>query len=291
MDANGSTEAPQATRAAPLLAYDGDCRLCRRTVRLLVLLRLVPRERLRPIADFEDSEGQLGRRLALAGAHDEMAAWDPERDEIRIGIDGLLWALEGAWIAPLLVLARPAFVRWPLRQLYRTVAYNRRVISPPPEGVRCACEPLYSARYAWALGVLGLGLYTLLAWILGRLVLGPAGERWILAPLFGGYAAAALPALTASGRKRTDRLGHLAVVGVMGMAILIPPALLGPLLPRVAWIALLSAALPLAFFVVDRAVDRRREGLGVTRRETVRWWLMALIGASVGVGMGFWLYP
>lgn len=188
----------------PIVCYDQDCGLCRGSVRLLVALRLVPQGHLAPFQSFEE---ELAGRLLEANVHNELAVLDPRTREVRSGVDGLLWAFEGSWAAPLLWLVRPAPVRAVLRVLYRLVAYNRRVLSPVRGGgLRCACDPDFhlGLRLAFVLLCVAVGLGA--GWAGGL-----ASPAAVLLGVLGGAA------LLRGGQARWDGLAHGSWVGSVAL--------------------------------------------------------------------------
>lgn len=211
-------DSPKSSDRNPrrILAYDADCGLCRVVMAGLRGMRLVPRERLRTIQSFE---GELAQRLVQAGVHDELAVWDPESDEIRTGSDGLLWALETSWIAPLLPLARIAPAGSGLRVLYRLVAYNRRLLSPPKPGIRCACDPSYHPAYRWALVVIALVAATLLTIAAAHVTGSATGWNPPGALLLGALAITSC-AIGLRGEARVDFLGHLGLATFWSQLVL-----------------------------------------------------------------------
>lgn len=207
-----------------VICFDGDCGLCRVAVGALQTLRLVPPERCRPMQSFE---GELAMRIADADAHNELAVWDEASDRIVTGSDGLLWAMEGSWLTPLLPVARLAPVRALLRFGYRLVAYNRRVLSPVPVGpIRCACDPDYRVVPRWSF----IALAVTITWIFLGVALGPASivfvAPWVVALPFGG--------------RHLDHpstwIAHVAWVGFLAAAVVAALAWLpvGPAWPRYA---------------------------------------------------------
>ena len=252
-----------------VLAYDGDCGLCRAVLAGLHGLRLVPRERSRTIQSFE---GELAQRLIEAGVHDELAVWDPESDEIRTGSDGLLWALETSWSSPLLPLARIGPVRAGLRLSYRWVAYNRRLLSPPKPGLRCACDPSHHPAYRWALVVMAFVAATLLAFASAHIA-GPA-PRWNPSGgLLVGALAVAPCALFLRGEARVDFLGHLGLATFWSQLMIVLAGLafqpLGE--PRLSIVPAVLASVVLAVSLSRRLAV---QGLG-------RHWMLASLALFV----------
>lgn len=218
-----------------ILVYDGDCRMCVAFSKLAERRWLVGEAMRRPADAFE---GDLAVRLAEAGVHNELAVIDTAADRIRTGYDGILWLMRGgrlAWLAPLLARGPLA---WLGRHDYKTVAYNRRIISPVKRGVACACDPDLHVGYRWlfiALCVAWMGLVTgAFAWLL-------LGGIWGLGlALPAAWAVVALPGLGFPRPRDLDHLAHLAFIGA-GMTL---PALAAVVVRAVMLILWGSGTLP-----------------------------------------------
>ena len=183
-----------------------------------------------PLQSYGD---EVAARLLAAGAHNELAVFDPKTLEVRSGIDGIFWSLEGSWIRPLLPLLRLAPARLPLALLYRLVAFNRRILSPVRGGgMRCACDPDFH---------LGLRLtFTALCWA-GLLLLGWAYGALAPVVALGGTLAAA--SLLLRGQAGHDARAHAAwcalLVALAGGLVAYHPAY--PLITVPALVLLLLA--------------------------------------------------
>lgn len=205
--------------------------MCRGAVELLARLALVPRSRLAAFQTFEEPDAG---RLLDAGVHNELAVIHLDTREVRTGVEGLLWALEGSWASVLLILARPAPVRAALGLAYRLIAYNRRILSPVrTTGIRCACDPDF--RLSLRVGFILLAL--LAAGSLGLLVLGKPG------PQAAGIGVLLAASLARTGPARADALAHAAWVGLLATLAAVPAGLLdGQLWWSLPALALLTSA-------------------------------------------------
>jgi len=104
-------------------------------------------------------EGQDAARLAVSEVHNEMAVLDPATKEIRNGVDGLLWWLEGSRLAWLARLLGWGPLRWAVGVGYPVIAYNRRILAPPPpRAIACACDPDPRPGATIALGAFALAV-------------------------------------------------------------------------------------------------------------------------------------
>lgn len=216
-----------ATATPKVLVYDGDCRMCTRFSRIADRRWLVGPAERRPADSFE---GDTAVRLAEAGVHNELAVIDTATDEIRTGYDGILWLMRSgklSWLVPL-------FARGPLAWLgrtdYKTVAYNRRIISPVKRGIACACDPDLHVGYRTLFIVLCVVWMALIMGVFAWTLLG--GSWWLGAALPAAWALVALPGLGFPQPRNLDHMAHLAFVGT-AMTL---PALLAVVLRAVVLI-------------------------------------------------------
>ncbi len=282
---------------AKILVYDGDCRMCTSFSRLAERRWLVGDATRRPVDGFE---GDALVRLHEAGVHNEMAVIEEATGEIRTGYDGILWLMESGRLRWLTPLFRRGPLAWLCRADYRTIAYNRRILSPPARGIACACDPDLHVGFRW--NFIGLCLAWMLligmasaftfldrAWWLG-LGLPPA---WLLVTLGARFSPPA---------QRLDYRGHTAFVGTL---MTLPAALAGIVYVALAllWAAdlapaalarptdvatpMLAAAWALALPLALRSLLGRLPRLGFPRWGAV---LVALVfwTAPLGVGFGLW---
>lgn len=255
-----------------VLVYDGDCALCEAASRALVAWGGVPDERRRSHLRFE---GEAFERLRAARFHDELAVLDESTGEIRSGVAGILWWLRDTRLGGLArALDRPA-VRAVLSPLYRLVAYNRRVIAPPPpRPIPCACDPsphpAYQATFAALLGAGGVvGTAAVAAAATSALLDRPLSvedaPRVLLAPAVA-LALAAIVALRAPGGRRLAALGH----ALWPLALASTPFLVGAaaslLLPAPAGGVGLLAGLVTGLALLAVSAARRRRILASWRR-------------------------
>lgn len=168
--------------------YDGDCSLCVAVSRRLLRWTRRGEETRRAAQAFE---GEDAERVAASEAHNELAVMDPATKEIRNGVDGILWWLEGsrlAWLARLLSFGP---LRWAAGVGYPVIAYNRRILAPPkPRAIACACDPDPRPGATIALGAFALAVAV--GAFVGVGALARAGSRveadaiaWWAAPLGG----------------------------------------------------------------------------------------------------------
>ncbi|MDA1196321.1 MAG: hypothetical protein O2894_14220, partial [Planctomycetota bacterium] len=194
--------------APKILVYDGACALCTRASRLVERRWLVGSAERRALEDF-DADGQIA--LLAAGVHNEMAVLEPGTGAIRTGYDGILWLLGGGALRAFVPVIARGPLAWLGRHDYRTVAFNRRILSPPIHDMACACDPDLHRGYRWSFIVACLVWMAVLTGALAWLALGRSA--WIggalpLAWLLLAPAAVALPS-----PRGLDLLGHLAFVG------------------------------------------------------------------------------
>lgn len=150
-----------------VLVYDGDCRFCTSLARRFGSADLPSGGERLPYSDFEP---EVMAWLDEHGIRNEMLVFDSETLEVRVGIDGFLWALEGSSYEGLGRLLGIPPLCWLLRHGYRAIAYNRRLIAPPPRGMTCACDPDphlgYRLLFLLLLSIPLAALVALIAWII-----------------------------------------------------------------------------------------------------------------------------
>lgn len=275
-----------ATRPPPpprILVYDGDCSLCIAVSRRLLRWTRRGEETRRAAQAFE---GEDAERIAASQAHNELAVMDPTTKELRSGVDGLLWWLEGSRLAWLARLLSWGPLRWAAGVVYPVIAYNRRILAPPkPRAVACACDPdprpgATIALGSFALTVLGGALVAVAAVVAAG---SPAGEA--PRPIHGlEHASAAAAWAAVLGIFAGPTLLLVAVLRPAGARLLHAAAFL--------WSAALCAPLLLLGVVVGAAVGSQApSGLGaiafgVTFQAAYRRRLRHL-GAS---GWWFWVW-
>lgn len=154
-------------RETRLIIYDGDCPVCGATAE-----RLRRREWDAPheVVAYQALEPDLAERMSEAGIDRQMLIFDPSSGET-IGGFAAVQAIEAAsgrgWFADLIALPGIAH----LGSLgYRLFAVNRRLFSPVPPRVRCACDPQPAAWERW---LAWLFVLTPVA-VLAALTLGPS---------------------------------------------------------------------------------------------------------------------
>ncbi len=152
-----------------ILVYDGDCSLCIGVSKRLLRWTRRGEETRRAAQEFE---GEDAERIAASEAHNELAVMDPATKEIRGGVDGLLWWLEGSRLSRLARGLSWGPLRWAAGVVYPVIAYNRRILAPPkPRAIACACDPDPRPGATIALGAFALAV------VVGMLI----GTGWILA--------------------------------------------------------------------------------------------------------------
>jgi predicted DCC family thiol-disulfide oxidoreductase YuxK len=122
----------------PMLLYDGDCPMCRGAVKLLERLGLARVISIRPWPQTDLPSEDLAERI-----RSEILLYVPDTREVLGGVPVLIRLIElhsrWSWLSSPL--------KWPpasrlLSVLYRMIALNRRILSPPPHrSLPCACDP------------------------------------------------------------------------------------------------------------------------------------------------------
>jgi predicted DCC family thiol-disulfide oxidoreductase YuxK len=271
-------------RGEKFLTYDGDCPMCTATVALLVRWRLVNASQTHSNHDLEP---QLLELAQAAGIRNQLVVIDPANGTTRTGVDGLLWLVQdthqGAWWPSIAGLPG---IRHLLQVGYEIVSYNRRIISPPKQRIRCDCEPqatvgrrlslIVPATIAAAglLGVSGAGLFR-------GLQIGDARSGAVAVVL-----AAALPwvmlavaaAIGLRGEQRIDAIAHLAVTALVG-AVLLSPVTFAWWLAPTATIILAALATLASAGQMFRMQRKRVPAAGLSERWLAGW--VATVAVSI----------
>ena len=283
------------TRTGKILIYDGDCPMCRATIARLLAWRLVWPEQT--VSNHELSADDLTAARA-AGLRNELIVLDPATGELRRGTDGLLWIVRDNRRQRFLVsVLSLAGFRHVLRLGYQTIAYNRRIISPPETRIVCDCEPELTGARRMMLVVPAL--------VFNAVVLCGSGAALFAAtgwdrPLDGALAFAAsivaiglvlgMAALVGMPReKRLDYLGHVAVTLFCGATAFLPIAMLAAFLPREWAMAgfALSAAVSLMISIAMQ--PRRVAALGLHQAWVLVWVLAAVSAGGACLATAAWL--
>ncbi|MEC9475957.1 MAG: DCC1-like thiol-disulfide oxidoreductase family protein [Planctomycetota bacterium] len=160
-----SNETPDRRRK-PLLAYDGDCRMCIRSIHSLELLGLLEGVNTEAAALVTGDDRQLLDTHRRSG---EIVLLDAERQDVKTGAAAFRWLLQRKlprFVGALLDLA-PIFLLMCIG--YRFIASWRRLISPPLSAPDPTFpEPEWVARYRM-IGAIALiaAIYWLVPLIMG----------------------------------------------------------------------------------------------------------------------------
>jgi predicted DCC family thiol-disulfide oxidoreductase YuxK len=286
-DLQGISMTTDVKTSEKILAYDGDCPMCRATVALLLRLKLVRPEQLRSNHELEGADLEAAQR---AGIRNELVVLDPASGETRAGSDGLLWIIGENTNHHLLVrlLGLPG-IRQIVRWKYEAISYNRRVISPPGHQIVCDCEPDVTVGRRLTLIVPLVVMATAIVAGFGAAVfaggnIGAAPAGAVFAVIAGGLGwvvmiAAGLVLLR--GMLRVDYAAHLAVTLFAGALVLVPAMLLTLVLPWGA-AAAVDALAVLAAFALMFAMQRRRVAALGLGRGWLWAWAIVLVAAVVG---------
>jgi hypothetical protein len=211
------------------LIYDGDCSFCIWISECFERLRVVDAGHRRP---YQAYSGELAERIEAAGIRNEMLVLDEASSELRPGIAGFLWLLcDSRYRAFAGVLALGP-IRGLMRLLYRTIAYNRRIVAPPARGIVCACDPDphagFQALFWVTVGAINVGAAALFGHATSRawLAVDPVPAALLLVLFWPAVALAArvaspLPAarvVTQSAMAFT--VGALSVIPLLALSLL-----------------------------------------------------------------------
>ena len=153
----------------PLLAYDGDCRMCIRSIRSMEMLGLLKGIETQPAALVTGDDRELLDSYRRSG---EIVLLDAQRKDVLTGAAAFRWLLQRRLprgLGALLDLA-PLFCVMCIG--YRSVAAWRRLISPPVSAPDPTFpEPRWIARYRLIGSLVLIGL---LIWLVPLILGAPA---------------------------------------------------------------------------------------------------------------------
>lgn len=266
-----------------IVVYDRSCPLCCRAVKFLILLgadNVVAYDALPPtLVDKADK----------AGIRNELVVIDRESGETRVGMEGLLWA----WNSSLgRVLSFPPSLLL-LTFLYRTVSYNRRVISPVE--IACSCDPDYHPLYTAFFIALCVVIASLVTGMFGAAVVTSwelaspiRGAVWMIGAAGIGWGILFLLSFLLTSSLRTLYLAHLGATMVVGVSALLPATLLAPFLPRHLSAFLFVVSIGVSFSTMWRMQRRRLKILGLVH-PWFRLWVVSLASsATIWVSISRW---
>ncbi len=231
-----------------------------------------------------DLVGPDAEAARQAGIRNQLVVVDPQSGETRAGSDGLLWIIADTpghklWTS---ILGLPV-LRQLLRMGYETISYNRRVISPPRHQITCDCEPevtvgrrlmlivpllLVSLVIAAAFGAAVFVGWNLGAASDGALVQMAISTGWLVLIVAG--------LLLLGGMRGLDYVAHLVVTMFAGALILVPAAVLAPLVPRPASVAIGVLSLMFCFSTMFKMQHRRVAALHLSWAWLWAWTLVML---------------
>ena len=242
------------------LIFDNTCPVCKSAIEAGIRFRLFDRTQVQA---FDSVGGELQERLLEEGFRNKMAAYDYKLDETRLGVDAVLWLIEDS--PPNLIRS---FIRFPIvknviTKVYPLIAYNRRIITPRENEIKCDCDPDPSPAHT-------LGLIALLAAItltgVGLFAFLGARHFGLASPLYSAFKVqliiaalwiAASLASTLAGSRWYIYSGHLAVVLASGFLILLPAIILSLVFYGIALSILYILSVYFSFWFMWRMLKKR----------------------------------
>jgi predicted DCC family thiol-disulfide oxidoreductase YuxK len=268
----------------PILIYDGDCGICRAITKILLSSRLVSPDRIKP---YEQLQGDVASAVWAAGIRNEMVAVSPSGTETRAGISGMLWVLEEQLPSFIMQFVYFTPIKRTLTFLYKTIAYNRRVISPSSRGLACTCDPDYSKFYSVSFFLCCIVFASIITALFGAAIFSESGlgsELEGAAQMIGaagsGWVMLMLASISISGQKQVEFLAHLGATMVVGVIVLVPAILLTPILNTNLMYALLVLSVVGSFTTMLHMQRYRIQRIGLPQR-WVTVWVICLLFSSV----------
>ncbi|MEE2883506.1 MAG: DCC1-like thiol-disulfide oxidoreductase family protein [Planctomycetota bacterium] len=216
-------EPPNSSRE-PLLAYDGDCRMCIRSIHSMELLGLLKGVKTESAVLVTGEDRELLDSHRRSG---EIVLLDAHRQDVLTGAAAFRWLLQRKLPRILGALLDLAPVFWLMCIGYRFVASWRRLISPPHSAPDPTFpEPDWVARYRVSGGVV---LIAVLFWLVPLTLGKPAAsddlvQALTIAAALIAVIGAGLIALISHRGRRIDTFAALAAavfVSTIALALLV----------------------------------------------------------------------
>jgi hypothetical protein len=256
---------------------------------MLLRLGLVRAEQTRSNHDLDAADLEAAQQ---AGIRNQLVVIDLATRETRAGSDALLWMIgENTRAKPFVrLLGLPGF-RQLMRYGYEAISYNRRVISPPRHQIVCDCEPEVTVARRLTLIVplllvtiaiwAGFGAAAFVGWGLGDAITGAlftliaAGAGWFVMIVAG--------LVLLRGMLCIDYAAHLVVTMFAGALVLLPAAILTPLVPVPVSIAMVGVSLLAAIALMFAMQRRRVAAMGLGRVWLWGWAIVVVLttGGSI----------
>lgn len=208
-----------------LILFDEECPMCRMYTSAFVSTGLLDKAGR---AAYQELPAQACPMVDRQRAANEIALVNQETGEVSYGIESLfkIFALVMPFFGPLFRF-KP-FV-WLMSKVYAFIAYNRRVIVPPPKAETFQFQPTFKLHYRIA--------YLIFTWLLTACILSgytglmkgilPAGDQYREYFICGGQILFQAIVITLVNRKKTwAYLGNMMTISFAGALLLLPGLLL-----------------------------------------------------------------
>ncbi len=234
------------------IIFDGNCGLCLKSKKLLTQLGVFPDSRC---LNYHELDATLKSKVDSKRFSFEMALVDESNDNTLYGLEGIL-SIFSEKVSWLKLIKSGSFAFVFLQFFYHTISYNRYFLFPRKKVFICDCDPPFVPRFykQW----IGLGTFfsVLISFLLGYVLAGliglPAidlGFKMLVIVGLGWIIQALLAKVVMRKREFQDYSRHLALIGLVGVLILLPVLVFSPIFPVplsryfLAFCVLLSSAI------------------------------------------------
>jgi predicted DCC family thiol-disulfide oxidoreductase YuxK len=268
------------------IIYDASCPMCAMYTNGFVKWGLLEEGNRIPFSELNQSN--LINQLDMQRARHEIPLVDLQGKATLYGLDALLCLLDQK-LPWLVKIARIKPIYWFFLHLYHLVSYNRRVIVPasmPADTLTFDCTPDFNGKYRTAFIGFAYVAAILITYIFGHtignyLTINNGGYKMLLIA-GSGWLIQTMAALLFA-RKKTDYVGHLSVMMLIGVLVLLPGICLS-VLTQYNYPGIPIASVMLSSLIMFWQHHRRIRYLQISQWWTAGWFIL-LQGTAA-----FWIY-
>ena len=222
---------------------------------------------------YQSMEASAIKEIDQHKARNEIAMIDLESKKVSYGVESLIAIVMQNYPRLRQFVALPIIYK-PLTVLYKSISYNRKVIAPAKlSSNERPCNPDFNLSYRW---MYILFVATATAFIVNNFTAQlfphfgwPHNLTTELAICFGQIMWQAIAAQLIIGQDKTNYLGHMSTVSMMGALLLLPITLLLTLVSFSVYVKLLLFFSVIGFMFFEHI--RRCNLLGISSWMTVSW--------------------
>lgn len=265
------------------IIYDPECPLCEAYTSAFVKLGLIRGEERISFGELQNQE--FISRIDMKRKGNEIPLVDHEGGETLYGADALLWIIGRRW-PRFAGFFRKQPVYFLVKHVYALISYNRRVILARKYcSGKFSCAPEFHRGYRLAFLLVAAIIASAVSWLFGKQLAAAdttfhffSGLRMLLLCGTGWIVWLGFSRLFIHGAWLAYA-GQLAMLQVLGVAVLIPAAIVLPHLGFAGiFFAILSVMCSSALML--RGHIRRTQTLGLSRALTAGWFFSLQLTAA-----------